>query len=123
MDFDNKKKESDKFIGIDVNLNNAIVTSNDRILGKELRRLRIKTKWRKYKKLSANKQQLNRYAKKLITLYPDTNFVVEDLKFKGKRKRSREFRRRNNTWAYKHLANRLEQLLKVEGLRLLKRQR
>jgi hypothetical protein len=30
-----------------------------------------------------------------------TDFVVENLSFKGKKRRTREFRRRNNNWAYR----------------------
>ena len=116
-----KKKENGKLIGIDVGLNNAIATSDGRILGKELKNLRIRTKWRKYKrKLSPQKQWLNYYAKKLTKLYPDTDFVVEKLLFKGKKKRTKEFRRRNNTWAYNHLAKKLEELGRLEGFQVIK---
>ena len=116
-----KKKENKKLVGIDVGLNNAIAISNGKIFGKELKNLRIRTKHRKYiKKISSTKQGLNHCAHALSKLYPDTDFVVEDLLFKGKGRRSRESRRRNNNWAYNHLANRLKQIGKVEGFNLIK---
>lgn len=112
---------NENLIGIDVGLNNAIATSDGRILGKELKNLRIRTKYRKYrKKISPIKQGLNYYAKKLLSLYPDTDFVVERLLFKGKRKRSKKFRRRNNNWAYNHLAKKLKEIGKLKGFQLLK---
>lgn len=121
VEFPEKEKESGNFIGIDVGLNNAIATSDGKILGEELKDLRIRTKWRKYKKkLSPIKQWLNHYAKELVRLYPDTNFIVEKLLFRGKKKRSKMFRRRNNNWAYNWLANKLEQIGKLEGFRLIK---
>lgn len=121
VEFPEVKKENDNLIGIDVGLNNAIATSDGKILGKELKDLRIRTKWRKYKrKLSSSKQWLNYYAKKLVSLYPNTDFVVEKLLFKGKRNRSKEFRRRNNNWPYAWLSKKLEELGKVEGFHLIK---
>jgi len=116
-----KKKQNNNKIGIDVGLNNAIATSDGRILGKELKDLRIRTKWRSYKrKLSPQKQLLNYYAKLLVKLYPNTDFVVERLLFKGKKNRTKEFRRRNNTWPYMHLANKLEELGRLEGFQVIK---
>lgn len=121
VEFPEVKKENENMIGIDVGLNNAITTSDGIVLGKELKNLRIRTKWRKYKKkLSPVKQGLNRCAKELTKQYPDTDFVVEQLLFKGKKKRSREFRRRNNNWAYNHLTKQLELLGKVKGFNLIK---
>lgn len=121
VNFSEIKKENENLIGIDVGLNNAIATSDSKILGKELKILRMKTKWRKYKKkLSPVKQRLNYYAKKLSNLYPRTDFVVEKLLFKGKRKRTKGFRRRNNNWAYNHLANKLSEIGKLKGFQLLK---
>lgn len=115
-----KAQENNRRLGIDVGLNNAIVTSDGKILGEEIKDLRIRTKHRAYKKKSPSKQRLDSYANLLVREYPSTDFVVEDLSFKGKRKRSKEFRRRNNTWAYNHLANRLKELGKLEGFQLIK---
>lgn len=115
------KKENKKLLGIDVGLNNAIATSDGKILGKELKDLRIRTKHRKCgKKMSPIKQGLNHYAKEMVNSYSHTDFVVENLFFKGKGNRSRKFRRRNNNWAYNHLSNKLEETGKVEGFSLLK---
>jgi len=121
VEFPEKKKKNNKKVGIDVGLNNAIVTSDGLILGRELKDLRIRTKWRTYKYcLSPYKQWLNYYAKKLTEIYSDTDFVVEKLLFKGKRKRTKKFRRRNNTWAYMHLANKLEELGRLGGFQVTK---
>jgi len=121
IEFPDNEKENEDMIGIDVGLNNAIAISDGKILGKELKDLRIRTKHRVYKKkISPIKQKLNYYAKKLVEQYPKTDFAVENLLFKGKKKRSREFRRRNNNWAYKHLADKLQELGKAEGFSLIK---
>lgn len=113
-----KEKENTNKVGIDVGLNKPIATSDGIFLGEDLRDLRIRTKWRKYKGLSAYKQKLNREIKKLIGLYSDTDFVVEKLLFKGKKKRTKIFRRRNNNWAYMHLARKLTELGKLEGFKV-----
>lgn len=121
MELPEVKKENAKAIGIDVGLNNAIATSDGKLLGRELKDLRISTKHRTYKKkLSPCKQQLNRYAKGLAVAYPDTDFVVEDLLFKGKKKRSKRFRRRNNTWSYNHLAKQLTMTGNLKGFQVIK---
>lgn len=57
-------------------------------------------------------------AKEIVEAYPGCDFAVERLSFKGKRGRSRRFRRLNNNWAYAHLAHKLEEMGKVEGFRL-----
>lgn len=121
VDFPEIERKNEKLIGIDVGLNNSIVTSDGKFLGKELKDLRIKTKWRRYlRKLSPVKQSLNHYAKVLTHFYPHTDFVVEKLLFKGKKKRTKKFRRRNNNWAYNHLANKLTEIGKLKGFQLLK---
>ena len=108
-------------LGIDVGLTNAVATSSGKFYGKDLRDLRIRTKHRKYlKKISPFKQGLNHVANQLTKDYPSTDFVMEDLLFKGKKKRSKTFRRRNNNWAYKHLANRLVQHGELEGFQVIK---
>jgi len=70
--------------------------------------------------MSPFKQGLNHVVNQLTKDYPFTDFVVEDLLFKGKKKRSKTFRRRNNNWAYKHLANRLKQHGELEGFQVIK---
>lgn len=105
-----KEKKVDKLIGVDVGLNNTVATSDGMFYGQDIKDLRIRTKHRKYDSLSATKQALNRVAKELVVVYPDTNFAVEKLLFKGKEKRSKEFRRRNNNWSYKHLSKQLVSL-------------
>lgn len=112
-------KNNTNILGIDVGLNHSIATSDGKIMGDELRNLRIRTKWRCYEGPTPMKQALNRMANSLIELYPDTNFALEDLLFKGKRKRNREFRRRNKNWAYKHLGKRLDQLSHVKGFSVI----
>lgn len=111
--------ENERVLGVDVGLNNPIVISDGKFLGKELKALRIKTKHRKYKHgVSATKQRINSYAKQLAKMYPATDFVFEDLNFKGKHKRSKEYRRRNNNWPYRQLANRMEQLALLKCFRV-----
>jgi len=115
-----KKPHNTKVVGIDVGMNHPAVASDGQRFGDELRDLRIRTKWRKYKGLSAYKQGLNRIAKEIVEAYSGCDFAVEKLSFKGKRGRSRRFRRLNNNWAYAHLAHRLEEMGKVEGFCLYK---
>ena len=120
FEFAEKKSYNSRVVGIDVGMNHPAVTSDGRRFGDELRKLRIRTKWRRYKGLSAYKQALNRIAKEIVEAYPGCDFAVERLLFKGKRGRSRRFRRLNNNWAYAHLAHKLEEMGKVEGFRLWK---
>ena len=110
-----RKAVNEKLVGLDVGLARTVTTSNNQIFGNGLRSLRIRTKWRTYEKLSAFKQGLNRVAKEIVVAFPDCDFAVEKLLFKGKRKRSREFRRRNNNWAYAHLSRMLTTMGPVEG--------
>ena len=121
VEFPEIKQENKNIIGIDVGLNKPIVTSDGKVLGKELKGLRIRTKWRTYKHcLSPTKQWLNHYAKELIKLYPDTDFAVEDLLFKGKKNRTKKFRRDNNNWPYKWLAKKLMELSSLKGFGVIK---
>jgi IS605 OrfB family transposase len=116
-----ESKSTNSKLGIDVGLTNAVATSDGEFYGKDLRDLRIRTKHRKYlKKTSPFKQGLNGVANELIKDYKNTDFVMEDLLFKGKKGRSRKFRRNNKNWAYKHLANRLEQHGELEGFKVIK---
>lgn len=115
------KKNNDDIVGIDIGMNHPAVTSDGKKFGDELKGLRIRTKWRKYKNcLSAYKQGLNRTAKEIVAAFPNSDFAVETLLFKGKGKRSRRFRRRNLNWAYAYLSHRLEEIGKGEGFTLFK---
>jgi len=115
------KKENKKVLGIDVGLKNPIVTSDGKFLGGELKDLRIRTKWRRYKrKPSPYKQGLNHYAKELMDFYPDTDFAVENLLLKGKKGRIKRFRRRNKNWAYNHLTKKLELEAPLEGFQVIR---
>jgi IS605 OrfB family transposase len=119
VEFIETVKENINKIGIDVGLSNTVVTSDGGFLGEDLKDLRIRAKWRKYNFTSAFKQGLNRVTKEIINFYPNTDFILEDLYFKGKNKRGRIFRRRNNNWAYKHLGKMLEQHGKTEGFKVI----
>lgn len=121
FDFSEVKKNNKNIVGIDVGMNHPAVTSDGTKFGDELKELRIRTKWRKYKKgLSAYKQGLNRITKEIVAAFPNSDFAVERLLFKGKGKRSRRFRRNNNTWAYAYLSHRLEEIGKEKGFLLHK---
>lgn len=115
-----KRDKRENKLGIDVGLNKPVALSNGVFLGEDLRDLRIKTKWRKYNGISAYKQGLNRVSNEITTTYKDTDFVVENLLFKGKKNRNKEFRRRNNNWAYGWLQKRLEEHGKLEGFNVIK---
>lgn len=112
---------ANKILGLDVGLTNTVADSNGKFFGNDLQDLRIRTKWRKYpKKITPFKQGLNRVAKEIVDFYPDTNFVVENLLFKGKKKRTKTFRRRNNNWAYAHLGKTLERNGKLKGFQIFR---
>lgn len=116
-----KARENTKKLGIDTGMLHPVATSKGTFFGDDLRPLRIRTKHRTYTQISPYKQGLNRVAKQLVFSYPQTDFVLEDLKFKGKKKSSREFRRKNNNWAYKHLGHKLESVGELEGFKVLYR--
>jgi len=111
-------KKNDKLVGIDVGLSHTVTTSDGKFFGDDLKNLRIRTKWRKYEGLSAFKQGLNRVAKELIIEYPNCDFVMEKLLFKGKHNCSKRFRRNNNNWAYSHLFHQLTSHAETEGFRV-----
>lgn len=109
-----------KRIGIDVGYSIAAATSTGEMHGQDLESLQRRTKWRHYK-CDTNKpyrQGLNRIAKRIVADHPQTDFAVEQLHFKGKRKRSPIFRTRLSRFAYQHLAQRLERLGQSEGFRV-----
>ena len=118
IDIPEVEPNTNKIVGIDVGLNNAVATSDGQFFGEDLKDLRIRTKWRKYDGMSAFKQGLNRIVKELIKTYSGCSFAVERLLFKGKRKRSRRFRRNNLNWSYGHLSRRLSELGQTEGFSL-----
>src|SRR3972149_4287090 len=120
VEIPSKVKNINSLLGVDVGLNNSVATSDGNFYGDDIKNLRINTKHRKYVGLSASKQALNRVANELISIYSNTVFVVEDLLFKGKRKRSKEFRRRNNNWAYGWLSRRLDFHGKLEGFQVIR---
>ncbi len=107
-------------IGIDVGCGIAAATSTGEMHGEELESLQRRTKWRKYKCNTKKpyRQGLNRIAKKIVSDHPKTDFSVEQLRFKGKKKRSAQFRTRLSRFAYQHLAHRLERLGQAEGFRV-----
>jgi len=113
-------KKTNSRIGVDLGLTNSVVTSDGRFSGQEVQDVRKRTKHRTYNGPSAQKQEWNRFSKELVFDYPDTDFAVEDLLFRGKGKRPKSFRRKYNTWAYKTLARRLEELGETEGFRVIK---
>jgi len=118
VDIPGVESDNDEIVGIDVGLNNTVATSDGKFFGNDLKDLRIKTKWRKYNGLSAFKQGLNRVAKELVVNYPDTDFAVEKLSFKGKGNRSRKFRRRNNNWSYSHISHKLSEIGRLKGFQV-----
>lgn len=111
----------DNYIGIDVGLKNPVVTSDGKFYGQDIESLRRRTKWRRYNNgLSACKQKLNQLAKQFPEIYPNTNFIVENLSFKGRKKSNRKFRRNKNNWAYNHFSGRLEDIGKLKGFDVVK---
>jgi IS605 OrfB family transposase len=115
-------KKSTSRIGIDIGLTNSVATSDGEFYGDEVSEVRKRTKHRKYPVgISAQKQAWNKLGNQLITTYPETDFVMEDLLFKGKsKKRSKSFRRRYNTWAYKALYHKLVRSSDLEGFQVIK---
>ena len=120
FDLSEPPESSTRRIGIDVGYAIAAATSTGEMHGRDLEPLQRRTKWRHYGK-NENKpyrQGLNRIAKKIVADHPKTDFSVEKLKFKGKKKRSSQFRTRLSRFAYQHLAHRLERLGQAEGFRV-----
>jgi IS605 OrfB family transposase len=113
-------KKSTSRIGIDIGLTNSVATSDGKFYGDEVSEVRKRTKHRKYLDgLSAQRQAWNKLGNQLITTYPETDFVMEDLLFKGKsKKRSKKFRKTYNTWAYKSLYRKLVRSSDLEGFQV-----
>lgn len=113
-------KSATRRIGIDVGYNIAAATSTGEMHGKELESLQRRTKWRHYKcdTRKPYRQGLNHVAKRIVSDHPQTDFNVEQLNFKGKRKRSPQFRTRLSRFAYQHLAQSLERLGQAKGFRV-----
>jgi IS605 OrfB family transposase len=112
------KKRNEHLLAIDTGINNPFVNHKGEFFGREVNQLRVKTKYRKYEGLSTQKQYLNRLAKRLVSDNPDTDFVFEDLLFVGKGDTDKGYRKRNNTWAYKHLSRKLKELSESEGFKV-----
>jgi transposase len=120
VEFPDETKENTNKLGVDVGHYNAIATSDGRILGQDLWPLRIRTKHRKYKgKTTPSKQRLNFYAKRLHTMYPETDFIMEKLTFDNKRPFGHEeYKSLRIKWAYMQLTNRLAELGQMEGFQV-----
>lgn len=121
VDLIEKPESATHRIGIDVGYSIAAATSTGEMHGKDLESLQRRTKWRRYKcdTKKPYRQGLNRIAKQIVADHPNTDFAVEQLLFKGKRKRAPIFRTRLSRFAYQHLAQRLERLGQAEGFRVL----
>ena len=116
-----EEADNDTVTGIDVGLDHAAVTSTGRFYGEDIKPLRIRTRHRVYNRgVSAVKQLLNRVAKEIVSDHPGNDFAVEDLLFKGKRGRTRSFRRRHLNWAYNHLSKKLKQIGIVKGFDVIR---
>lgn|GEM_PF-4053961 len=111
-----KRQENQLVIGFDVDYTNGVVDSTGRIwFGKEWEDLRKRTKWRSYKNgVNPLKQLLNRVAKEVVNTY-QCNYAFEKLEFKGKKGRSRKFRRAYKNLPYNHLPKRVKTLAYLEG--------
>lgn len=115
-----KSISSTKRVGIDVGINVSAFTSTNRRYGEDLKELRTRTKWRRYG--NSNKmpyrQGLNRVAKQIVLDHPNTDFNVERLNFKGKKRSSTLHRSRLQNFACQHLAQKLEDLGHSEGFKV-----
>jgi IS605 OrfB family transposase len=109
-----------KRVGIDVGYSIAATTSTGKFYGQELEPLQRRTKWRSYGSINRKpyRQGVNRVVKEIIRDNPQTDFQVEQLNFKGKRKRSPQFRTRLSRFAYMHLTKRLEIVGKLKGFQV-----
>ena len=103
-----KTKQNVSVIGIDIDYTNGAVDSVGNIwFDKEWVALRKRTKWREYRNGdNPLKQAFNRLAKALVNTY-QCHFAFEKLNFKGKKGRSKKFRRDYKNLPYGYLARRL----------------
>ena len=116
VEFPEPDQNNVNVVGVDVGLNHAAVTSNGRFYDSGVKDLQKRTKHRAYNKgISATKQALNRVAKEIVEDHPDCDFAVEELLFKGKKGRSRSFRRKHGRWAYNYLSKKLTEIGITEG--------
>ena len=121
VEFPEPESNNTDVVGIDVGLNHAAVTSTGKFYDEGVKNLQKRTKHRTYNKgISAVKQALNRVAKKIVEDHPNCDFAVEELLFKGKKGRSRKFRRKHNRWAYNHLSKQLEWIGIAEGFSVIR---
>ncbi|MCD6319590.1 MAG: transposase [Candidatus Desulfofervidaceae bacterium] len=116
-----KTKQNVPVVGIDIDYTNGAVDSAGNIwFDKEWVALRKRTKWREYKNgNNPLKQAFNRLAKTLVNTYR-CHFALEKLNFKGKKGRSKKFRRDYKNLPYGYLARRLETLAHLEGFQVVR---
>ena len=121
LDVPVEKKNCDKVIGIDIDYTNGAVDSLGNVwIDDEWVELRKRTKWREYKRgVNPLRQKLNSLAKEYVNKY-QCNFAFEKLEFKGKKGRSKRFRRNYKNIPYMHLAHRIETLAALEGFKTVK---
>ena len=108
--------ESAPVVGVDVDYTNGAVDSTGRVWFDEgWEDLRKRTKWRQYPDgNNPLKQEFNRMAKEMVNEY-GCHFAFERLELKGKRGRSKKFRRDYRNMPYGHLARWVEVLAGLEG--------
>jgi len=116
-----ERKKTRAVIGIDVDYTNGAVDSIGKVwLSSEWIELRKRTKWRKYPdRNNPLRQKLNQIAKEMVNTY-QCHFALEKLELKGKKGRSKKFRRDTKNIPYGHLAKRLETLTALEGFRTVR---
>jgi len=116
-----ERKQNTKIVGFDIDYRNGVADSIGKIwFNKEFENLRKRTKWRSYKNgINPLRQLFNRIAKEIINIY-QCNFAFEKLNFKGKKGRSKKFRRDYKNVPYNHLIKRIETLTKLEGFQIVR---
>ena len=114
-------QENAPVVGIDIDYTNGAVDSTGRVwFDGSWAELRKRTKWRQYPDgNNPLKQEFNRLAKSLVNGYR-CHFAFEKLELKGKRERSKKFRRDYKNLPYGHLARRVEILAGLEGFRTVR---
>lgn len=115
------KRQEKTVVGIDVDYKNGAVDSTGKVwFFEEWEDLRKRTKWRKYPDgNNPLKQKFNQLAKELVNTY-ECHFALERLELKGKKNRSKKFRRDTKNVPYGHLARRLKTLAVLEGFQTVR---
>ncbi len=115
------EKKNAPVVGIDLDYTNGAVDSTGKIWFEEdWAELRKRTKWRQYPDWNNPlKQEFNQLAKKLVNEY-GCHFAFEKLELKGKRGRSKKFRRDYKNLPYGYLARRVEVLAALEGFQTVR---